>query len=147
MFYNTQRVLPVFLWDNDLSVTDFVGDSSPGRGAKATACERNPLASPSCLPPRGRWLGEAETEGVPNQGPPPMQHGRRPPSVRRSQDQAQYSFAISSMLSALNCSGRPCTISVPPSSAAVMENSPRPSTVKDSPSAPVMSPLISAMVA
>ena len=37
MFYNTQRVLPVFLWDNDLSVTDFVGDSSPERGAKAAA--------------------------------------------------------------------------------------------------------------
>ena len=30
-------ILHVLLWDDDLSVTDFVGDSSPGRGAGAAA--------------------------------------------------------------------------------------------------------------
>ena len=51
-------------WGYDLSVTACGCASSPERGGKAAACERNPLASPYCLPLRGRWHREAVTEGV-----------------------------------------------------------------------------------
>ncbi len=40
--------LRVFLWDDDLSVTDFIGDSSPERGTSSV------MASPCHLPLKGK---------------------------------------------------------------------------------------------
>ena len=47
------------LGDDDLSVTDFVGDSSPGRGAKAAALNIVP-----CLPFQGNVINLRKNQGL-----------------------------------------------------------------------------------